>query len=65
MSTFSITLEKEQATKLEQLASSLGLSVEDIIQLSINDILTKTDDSFSEAMDYILKKNKELYKRLA
>jgi antitoxin FitA len=65
MSTFSITLEQDQATKLEKIAKSLGITVEDIIQLSIEDLISQSDHSFADAMNYILEKNKELYKRLA
>jgi antitoxin FitA len=65
MSTFSVTLERDRATKLEKIAKSLGLTVEDIIQLSIEDLISRSDHSFTDAMNYILEKNKELYKRLA
>lgn len=65
MSTFSVTLEHDRATKLEQIAKSLGITVEDIIQLSIDDLISQSDHSFTDALNYIIEKNKELYKRLA
>lgn len=65
MSSITITVPDDQLTKLEEKASRLGISLKDLVLLSIEDILARPDEEFRQAMDYVLQKNDELYQQLA
>ena len=65
MKTISINLDDRKADLLKKKADLFGLSVQDFVNAAFDDLLSKPDDDFCEAMDYILKKNKELYKKLS
>lgn len=64
MSSITINLQDEQMARLVELASRLGISVEDLARLSIEEVLTAPDEGFEQAADYVLKKNEDLYRRL-
>jgi hypothetical protein len=38
---------------------------EDLARVSIEELLTRLEESFQQAADYILRKNAELYRHLA
>jgi hypothetical protein len=65
MTTIIIELPDEHAQQLRERASVLGLSVEELLQRSINNFLLRPDDEFQDALAYVLQKNAELYRRLA
>ena len=65
MSSITINLQDEQMERLREIANRLGMSVEDLARLSIEEVLAAPDDRFEQAADYVLKKNEELYRRLA
>jgi len=65
MSDITIPVSVEQLTKLEEKASRLGISMIDLILLSIEEILARPDEEFQQATEYVLQKNAELYQRLA
>ena len=65
MSKFNIDLPDEYITKLQETADRLGVSPQDLIRASIEELLNQPDESFKQTLDYVLKKNAELYKRLA
>ena len=54
-----------QAEKLQQEASRLGLSPDDLARAALSDLLASRDEDFRAAADRVLKKNEELYRRLA
>ena len=60
-----INLSEEQLHKLQQLAQDSQVSPEDLLQSSIDDWLATPRDEFKQAASYVLKKNAELYRRLA
>jgi len=39
--------------------------MEDLVRVSVEDMLTQPEEEFRKAAQYVLKKNAELYKRLA
>ena len=61
----SIELSPAQAERLRHEAARLGLSPEDLARAAIADLLTTTGEDFRAAADRVLKKNEELYRRLA
>ena len=65
MNTLTIDLADEPMSKLKQLASEAGIKPEDLLRSSIEEWLQKPGDDFAQAARYVLKKNAELYKRLA
>lgn len=65
MSSITVELKPEQLVKLQALAERLGTSVESLARLTIEDLLAGNDEKFERAADYVLRKNEELYRRLA
>lgn len=65
MSSITINLQDEQVARLREIAGRLGISVEDLARGSIEELLAAPDERFEQAADYVLKKNEDLYRRLA
>ncbi|MFN8413240.1 MAG: hypothetical protein U0Z26_12705 [Anaerolineales bacterium] len=65
MTTITIELPNERLQKLQEMALKFGVSMEELVRASVEDMLTQPEDQFRNAAQYVLKKNKELYKRLA
>ena len=61
----SIDLSPAQADRLRLEAERLGLTPEDLARAAIADLLATTGEDFKAAADRVLKKNVELYRRLA
>lgn len=64
MTTITIELPNERIQKLQELALKLGVSMEELIRASVEDMLIQPEEQFNKAAQFVLKKNKELYKRL-
>jgi len=65
MNTITITLPDDRLLKLRETATHLKVSPEELVQVSIEELLTRPEEAFQRAVDYVLKKNAELYRRLA
>jgi len=65
MHTITITIPDNRLMKLQETATRLGISLEEVIFLGVEQVLNHPEKSFQGAMDYVLKKNAELYQRLA
>ena len=65
MTTITIDLPKERIRKLKELAAHYGVSPEELVRVSVEDMLEQPEEQFRKAAEYVLKKNDELYKRLA
>ena len=65
MTTITITLSDVDAERLQQLATELKVSPEALVRATLNDALSRPEPSFRQAMEYVLTKNEELYRRLA
>lgn len=65
MTTITITLSEVDAERLQQLATELKVSPEALVRATLNDALSRPEPSFRQAMEYVLTKNEELYRRLA
>jgi len=61
----SIDLSPAQAERLRHEAERLGLMPEDLARAAIADLLATRDDDFKAAAERVLRKNEELYRRLA
>ena len=65
MSTITITLPDEQLLQLTELAQVAGVAPEELLRANIEAWLTQPRADFAQAADYLLRKNHELYQRLA
>ena len=65
MSTLTITLSEDRFAKLQEIAHRFNIKAEDLARVSIEELLTRTEDSFQRAAEYVLQKNADLYRRLA
>ena len=60
-----INLSPTQAERLRQEAERLGLAPEELARAAIADLLATPTEEFKRAADRVLRKNEELYRRLA
>ena len=65
MSTLTITLSDDRLAKLQEIAQRFNIKAEELARVSIEELLTRPEESFQRAAEYILQKNAELYRRLA
>ncbi|BAY27302.1 hypothetical protein NIES2100_71250 [Calothrix sp. NIES-2100] len=65
MNTITINITDEHLLKLQQKATRLSISIEELVLMSVEELLNQPETSFKDAMDDVLNKNAELYKRLA
>jgi hypothetical protein len=61
----SIELNKAEADRLREEAARLGVDPEDLARAALADLLRNEDEGFREAAERVLRKNEELYRRLA
>jgi predicted transcriptional regulator len=65
MTNITISLPEDSVLKLREIATRLSVSPEALARASVEELLTRPDEAFRAAVGYILKKNAELYRRLA
>ncbi|HEY9803550.1 MAG TPA: DNA-binding protein [Leptolyngbyaceae cyanobacterium] len=65
MAAITINITEEQLQKLQELAQNLGVSTEELLSASVEDLLNHPKIEFNQAANYVLRKNAELYRRLA
>ncbi|MBI4606933.1 MAG: DNA-binding protein [Planctomycetes bacterium] len=65
MSTITIPIPQEPYLRLKEMAARLGVSAEELARACLEDLLARPPEEFGRALDHVLKKNSELYRRLA
>jgi predicted transcriptional regulator len=65
MSTITISLPDERLAKLQEIAARFCVTPEELARVSIEELLARPEESFRDAAQYVLRKNAELYRRLA
>ena len=65
MHTITITLSDGRLAKLQEIAARLHIAPEELARASVEDLLARPEETCQHAIDYVLKKNAELYRRLA
>lgn len=65
MASVRIDISNQQLQTLQTLASAQGVPLEMLLQESLANWLNHQQKDFTTAADYVLKKNAELYRRLA
>lgn len=65
MAHITVSLTEDQMRGLQEIAARLKVTPEELARVGIEDLLAFPDDAFQQAADYVLRKNAELYRRLA
>lgn len=65
MASITIDLSDSQLQKLQDLARVHGITLEVLLEASLEDWLNSQRSEFVDAANYVLTKNAELYRRLA
>jgi antitoxin FitA len=65
MATLTIEIPEEKLKLLERRAIKLKLTPQELILASVEEILAHAEQDLQTAIDHILEKNAELYRRLA
>jgi metal-responsive CopG/Arc/MetJ family transcriptional regulator len=65
MTRITITLPDDRLLELQAFAARLNVSPEELVRVSIEELLSRPDEAFERAVEYVLEKNAELYQRLA
>jgi hypothetical protein len=65
MAEIRIALADDQMAQLRKVAERYGIAPEEIARLSLEDLLSRSDESIQAQINYVIEKNKELYQRLA
>jgi antitoxin FitA len=65
MTTFTITLPDERVKKLQEIAKRFHVAPEELVRASLEELLARPLDDFQAALERVLAKNADVYKRLA
>ena len=65
MSNITIQLPDERMQQLQKRAQEANVPAEDLLQARVEEWLKEPSQDFLKAAQYVLKKNEELYRRLA
>jgi predicted transcriptional regulator len=65
MVTITVTLSEDRLKKLRELAKQFRIAPEELLRVSVEELIARPQEDFQKALAYVLEKNKELYKRLA
>lgn len=65
MTTITIAMSEEQLQKLQEIAAHFQVAPEELVRVSIEELLARPEKEFQKALDDVLRKNAELYRRLA
>lgn len=65
MTTLTISISEEHLEQLQTLAIQYQVTPEELVQVSIKELLGQPDERFQQILEYGPRKNAELYQRLA
>ncbi len=65
MTTITIALPEDHLQKLREIALRFQVAPEELVRVSIEELLARPEEDFRRALEYVLRKNAELYRRLA
>lgn len=65
MKSLEVQIEEPTVDRLEAAAQKLGITPEELLRVSVEEKLERLDESFRAAVDQVVSRNAELYKRLA
>lgn len=65
MITITLPIPDDRMRRLQELAARFNITPEDLVRVSVEELLAQPEEQFRRALDYVLNKNAELYRRLA
>lgn len=65
MTNLTVSISDDRFARLKEVAGQLRVTPEELVAASVEDLLARPEDSFGEAVERVLNKNAELYRRLA
>jgi hypothetical protein len=65
MSAIAVPLSDDRLERLRSLAAQAGVSPEELARIGLEEWLARPREDFRQAAGYVLRKNAELYRRLA
>ncbi len=65
MKELTVSVREEEFERLQGLATDLGVSLEELARVGLEDLLEQPDEALQQATKRVLEKNRELYRRLA
>ena len=65
MVTITVTLSEDRLQKLQNLAKHFNIPMEELLRISLEELVARPQEDFQKALEYVLETYKELYKRLA
>jgi predicted transcriptional regulator len=65
MSSITVSLPEDRLKQLEEIARRYQIAPEDLVRVSIEEFLARPDEAFERALEHVLSKNAELYRRLS
>ena len=65
MVTITVTLSEDRLQKLQALAKQFRIAPEELLRVSVEELIARPQADFQKALEYVLETNKELYTRLA
>ncbi len=65
MTRITLHLPDEHMNKLQEIANRFNVPPEELLRVSIEELLAHPDEAFLHAAEHVLKKNADLYRRLA
>ena len=65
MKELTVSVREEEFERLQGLANDLGVSLEELARVGLEDLLAQPDEALQQATKRVLEKNRELYRRLA
>jgi len=65
MTTITVSISDDRMQKLRERASRYHVAPEELVRVSLDDLLARSEEDFRQAVEYVLNKNTELYQRLA
>jgi hypothetical protein len=65
MTTITVSISDDRMQKLRERASHYHIAPEELVRVSLDDLLARSEEDFRQAVEYVLNKNADLYQRLA
>jgi hypothetical protein len=65
MNAITVTLSDDRLAQLQEMATRFQVSPEELVRVGVEELLAQPDDVFQRVVVAVLKKNAELYRRLA
>jgi len=65
MTNITISISDDHMQKLREKANHFQVVPEELVRVSLEDLLSHPEEDFRQALEYVLNKNAELYRRFA